>query len=413
MGILCLLVASSCQPASRTTLPIQTIDNPAASGARLPRLSSLPNGGLLMSWVEDFQKEHALKFAVRKNGRWVRQGEIALGENWFINWADFPSVRAIDSSFWVAHWLVKYPGGQPFDYDIAISLSTDAGVTWSQPIHPHRDGIAAEHGFATIFPVDDDAGIIWLDGREYKKTTTHQKDQKLSGNFSLRFTRMDRQGNFGKEHIIDDNTCTCCGTTVANTTTGPVAAWRSRTDKEIRDNQIAHLQGDQWSAPQSLGAEGWEIAGCPVNGPMLAAQGLHVVGAWFTEEGDRPRVRAALSTDGGQTFSQPIDIDDTNPVGRLGVAWSNQNTAVVTWITAPDQATNTPSLALRSLSINGSIGPIQYLTGISGGRDSGFPQISAEPSGLFLAWTGASPDYGIHTAWIPSEKLDHEQSVLK
>ncbi len=358
-----------------------------------------------MSWVEPFQKEHILKFAVRKKGRWVKQGTIALGANWFINWADFPSVRAIDPSFWVAHWLVKYPGGQPFDYDIALSISTDEGATWSPPKHPHRDGSAAEHGFATIFPINDEAGIIWLDGREYKNIPNHQKGQKPSGNFSLRYTRMNRKGNFGVEQIIDHNTCTCCGTTVANTTTGPVAAWRSRTDTEIRDNHIAHLEGDQWSTPQPLGAEGWEIAGCPVNGPMLAAQDMYVVGAWFTEEGDHPRVRAAFSHNGGQTFSQPIDIDDTDPFGRIGVAWSSQNTAVVTWITAPDQATNTPRLALRTLSLNGSIGPIQYLTEISGGRDSGFPQISAEPSGVLLAWTGTTPGFGIHTAWIPSENL--------
>ncbi|MCA9470539.1 MAG: hypothetical protein KC594_00660 [Nitrospira sp.] len=400
-----LLLATACQPTVRPTLPVQPIDNPAQAGARLPRLTPMPDGGTLMSWVEPWSNGHILKFAVRNDGRWIRQGEIALGDNWFINWADFPSVRVINPKFWVAHWLVNYPGGGTYEYDIAIAISTDAGVTWSDPKRPHRDGIAAEHGFATIFPVDEEAGVIWLDGRDYSSKKNGHHSPATSGNFSLRYSRMDRHGNFGPEQIIDDNTCTCCGTSVANTTTGPIAAWRSRTHKEVRDNFTARLQAGRWSAPQPLGDDGWEIPGCPVNGPMLAAQGMNVIGAWYTEEGDHPRVKAAVSNDGGRSFTSPIIVDEHDPFGRIGVVWHTHQSAVITWITAPDDATNTPSLALRVLSTDGTIGPIHYLTKVSGGRDSGFPQFSAEPSGFLLAWTGAAPEYGIHTAWIPTETL--------
>ncbi|GJL56703.1 MAG: hypothetical protein NPIRA02_38350 [Nitrospirales bacterium] len=360
-----------------------------------------------MSWIEPLGKGHILKFAVQNDGRWTRQGEVALGDKWFINWADFPSVHAINQSFWVAHWLVKHPKGRAYDYDIDLSISTDAGVTWSDPTHPHRDGVAAEHGFATIFPVDDEAGIIWLDGREYQKPTSNRKDQQASGNYTLRYTRIDRKGNLSIEQIIDHNTCTCCGTSVAVTTVGPMAAWRGRTEKEIRDNHIAHLEKDKWTTPQPLGAEGWKIPGCPVNGPVLAAQGMNVIGTWYTEEGDRPRVRAAVSDDGGQTFTPPIDIDDMAPFGRMGVTWSNPHTAIVTWITAPQETNNAPRLALRTLSRDGKISPVFHLAEISQGRNSGFPQIHADQSGLLVAWTNAAPDYGIHTSWIPAEALAH------
>lgn len=142
----------------------ERIENPASAGARLPRLVALPNGGVLMSWVESASGRHSLRFAVFHDGRWSQQGEVAQGEDWFINWTDFPSVVAIDQSFWVAHWLVKHPGGRSYDYDIAISLSTDAGRTWSKSKVLHQDGAVAEHGFATLFPVNGDAGVIWLDG---------------------------------------------------------------------------------------------------------------------------------------------------------------------------------------------------------------------------------------------------------
>ncbi len=65
--------------------------------------SGLPDGAIFMSWVEEFNEGHVLKFAVFKHGSWLRQGEVSQGADWFVNWADFPFVTAIDESFWVAH----------------------------------------------------------------------------------------------------------------------------------------------------------------------------------------------------------------------------------------------------------------------------------------------------------------------
>lgn len=86
-----------------------------------------------MSWVEPVEGGNALRFAVLQGGRWQRSGEVARGAGWFLNWADFPSVVAIDDKFRVAHWLVNHPGGRSYDYDVAVSVSTDAGRTWRAP----------------------------------------------------------------------------------------------------------------------------------------------------------------------------------------------------------------------------------------------------------------------------------------
>lgn len=386
---------------------MQVVENPAADGSRLPRLATLPGGGMIMSWVESGEEGHKLKFAIYQHGQWIRQGEVAHGSNWFINWADFPSVVAIDQLFWVAHWLVKHPGGGTYDYDIATSYSTNAGLTWSETQSPHRDELATEHGFVSIFPDGKEAGMIWLDGRESIQPKTQKNLLETSGNYQLRYARLHRDGSLGAEQVIDQNTCTCCGTTVATTTAGPVAAWRSRTDKEIRDNYVARLRNEQWSVPQPLGAEGWEINGCPVNGPMLAASGMNVTAAWFTAEGDHPRVRAAFSPDGGQNFDQTIEVDDVHPFGRVDIAWIDDRTTVISWMTALDAATKKSHLALRTISIDGTTGPIQRLIAISGGRDTGFPQLVADETGLLLAWTGTTPNHGIHTVWVASNEFFH------
>jgi hypothetical protein len=395
------LATLSCGAAQPSTARIRVIENPAVAGAQFPRLASLPDGGILMSWVEPAGKDHILKYGLLRDGKWIRQGEVARGGDWFINWSDFPSVVAIDKSFWVAHWLVKQKGGRTYDYDIATSISNDSGITWSTPKLPHRDGSAAEHGFAVIFPVHGDAGIIWLDGRDRLAKKNHGKHTEKSGNFALRYTRIHRDGGMDKEQVVDDNTCTCCWPAVAVTPSGPVAAWRGRTDDEIRDHRVARLHQGQWTKPVTLHKDGWEIAGCPVNGPVLAARGMQVVAVWFTAADDHPRIRAAFSTDGGQSFGQPIVVDKVNPFGRVGVAWSDDHTAVVSWITATDAGTRKSSLALRKLYTDGSSGPIRRLKEISGGRDTGVPQLAMYGAGFIMAWTEETPGHGIETVFIP------------
>lgn len=369
-------------------------------GAKAPRLAMLPDKSVLMSWTEPQDSGHVLKFGVFKNGQWVRHGEVAHGENWFVNWADLASVVAIDEKFWVAHWLVKQQGGKTYDYDIAVAISHDAGLTWSKPKPPHQDGAASEHGFATIFPEGNDAGMIWLDGRDYVKQEDRTKHPEKSGNFNLRYTRIYRDGSFGDEVVIDNNTCTCCWTSVAVTPLGVIAAWRSRTDAEIRDNKVALLRKGVWSAPKPLGAEGWKIAGCPVNGPAIVARDSQVAAAWFTAQGDKPRVRAAFSNDGGQSFGKPIEIDNVSPLGRIGLVWRDDNTAVVSWMTTVDGATKKSSLALRPVHKNGTLGSITKVVEISAGRDAGVPQMAADDKRLMLAWTADAPDYGIKTVEI-------------
>jgi len=149
IGLAMVIVA--CRPRQPPVARTQAIENPTSAGAQFPRLASLSDGGVLMSWVESLGEDHVLKYGVLRDGRWVREGEVARGGDWFINWSDFPSVAAIDKSFWVAHWLAKQKDGRTYDHDIAISISNDAGVTWSTPKSPHRDGSAAAHGFAVIF----------------------------------------------------------------------------------------------------------------------------------------------------------------------------------------------------------------------------------------------------------------------
>ncbi|MGB2833599.1 MAG: hypothetical protein WBC07_11645 [Methylotenera sp.] len=406
--LLCLL-GMSCSAGLKDTSPTghsEAIESPGKAGSRLPRLRTLPNGDVLMSWVEPKGEGHALKYGVLHNGRWVKLGEAAQGANWFVNWADYPSVVAIDEKFWVAHWLAKQSGGKTYDYDVALAISNDAGATWREIGHPHRDGTAAEHGFATIFADANAAGIIWLDGREHVKKEDKTKHPEKSGNFNLRYTHINRDGSMTAEQVLDSNTCTCCSTSVAVTPQGPVAAWRGRTDSEIRDNQVALLRDGKWTSPQPLGAEGWKIEGCPVNGPSISARGNQVVASWFTAEGEHPRVRAAFSKDGGATFGAPIEIDQSAPLGRIGVIWRDDNSAVVSWLGAPNAEQKIANLYVKVIYADGHDEPVVQIVNMSGGRDAGVPQMAATKDSIVFAWTNSAPQHGISIKTLSFAQLN-------
>src|SRR5688572_32105822 len=67
---------------------------PTASAAQ-PDLSSAPGGALLLSWIEPQGDGHRLRVA-RHDGDdpatgWSTTRTVASGDDWFVNWADFPA----------------------------------------------------------------------------------------------------------------------------------------------------------------------------------------------------------------------------------------------------------------------------------------------------------------------------------
>jgi hypothetical protein len=385
-------------------LPARELAHPAAAGARLPRLVLHPDGGAVLSWVEPTADGHALKYARLTDAGFGTPGEIARGRDWFINWIDFPSVVPIDRDFWVAHWLVRR-GGAKYDYDITLAVSRDGGKTWRAGLRPHSSDAPAEYGFASIFAERNGAaGIVWLDGREYVASSQRHLHPGKSGNFALRFTRIFRDGGVEPDRVLDGNVCTCCQTAAVATARGPAVAYRARTDSEVRDNALLRHVDGRWSAPVPLGGEGWVIAGCPTNGPALAARGAALIAAWFTGESNAPRVRAAVSSNSGSTFSSALDLDRDAPVGRLAAAWLDDDRAAVAWVGRPGGDGQAP-LWLATLNRRGALRGRAIATRVSAGRDSGIPQLAVAGRELVIAVTDPAPGFGMRVLAVALDRL--------
>jgi hypothetical protein len=305
---------------------------------------------------------------------------VAQGRNWFVNWADFPSVVPVSDSLWAAHWLEKREGSA-YAYDIVASISSDAGVTWGERLVPHNDGTPTEHGFVSFFPWQEDVGILWLDGRNMLE----------EGGMTLRAAALAVDGEVGHGALVDELVCDCCQTDVAMTPDGPIAVYRDRSEGEIRDIAVVRAIDNAWEAPRTVADDGWQIAGCPVNGPAISASAVRAAVAWYTGAHDTPRVRLAFSSDGAESFSVPIDISSDRPLGRVDVVLLDSGDAIVSWL--EQGAEGGADIYIRRVSASGTAGQRYLVARTGSGRASGFPQMLLLNDDLLLAWTDTTAEW--------------------
>lgn len=380
-------VTLACQDAGQTRAPnptdaraVTAIPSPAAPGAGEPFLATGVNGRLFLSWLEPVDSSsHALKFAAYDGAQWSAPRIIRAGSDFFVNWADFPSIKVLDDGRLAVHWLQK-TGAGTYAYGVRVSQSTDNGATWSAPIIPHRDSSDTEHGFVTLWPEETGMGAVWLDGRRYNKAGHSPTNEMM-----VVSTTISPAGELGPETRLDERVCDCCQTAVALTSDGPVVAYRDRSADEIRDIYVVRRIASGWTTPVAVHNDGWKIAACPVNGPAIAAAGKHVVLAWYTAANDSAMVKVAFSSDAGATFEPPIRIDEGKPAGRVDVALLADGSALVSWIERTGG--DTAAVRVRRASAGGSPGaPITVATS-SAARASGFPRMVISGNDAVFAWT--------------------------
>ena len=214
---------------------------------------------------------------------------------------------------------------------------------------------------------------------------------------ALMYTTMAPAGTLGPETQIDSRTCECCKTSMTATPDGLVAVYRDRSDKEIRDISIVRQANGRWSAPESLSKDGWEIDGCPINGPAISSNGKNVAVAWFTAPNDKPEVDLLMSADSGKTFGKKIRIDEGNPAGRVDVATLASGDAIVSWIERTGRGVQ---VHLRRVGANGvSAAPVDA-SGTSSVSSSGFPKMVVSQNEVVVAWTDSSAPSQVHTAAV-------------
>ena len=377
-------------------LVIRAAESPADGDGREPELTATDDGRIILSWVEKVgEKRYALRVALRDATGWSESQTVAQGENWFVNWADFPSVIALRDGSLAAHWLVK-SGSGTYAYNVNIARSTDGGKTWSEPIVPHTDNTKTEHGFVSLIPLPDGRlGAVWLDGRNMKDMKETDEHAPAAESMTLRYAALDADGKLSDEVQLDERVCECCQTSATMTSDGPIAVYRDRSQAEVRDIYFTKQANGTWTEPKPVHTDNWEINGCPVNGPSVYADGRRVVVGWFTTAENTPRVKVAFSQDGGATFGTPIQVDDGETVGRVDAILLPDGSALVCWLSGNVEG---GAIKVRRVRSDGNLGPPAIIAKTDISRSSGFPRMARLGNEVHFAWTEFGKPSRVRTA---------------
>lgn len=364
---------------------------PAAPDALAPSLT-VDGDAVLASWLEALPDEqggklHRLMFARWTPGGWSEPTVIAQHNRFFANWADIPGIVVTTGGDILAHWLAK-TGTDTYAYSIFIARSTDGGRTWTELGSLNDDDTPTEHGFVSWVSEGSGARAFWLDGREMLEDRPMALRTAWVGD------------TIGPSEVLDERVCECCSTDAAVVASGPLVVFRDRGEDEVRDVGIVRRSGEGWSRPQIVHSDGWEIPGCPVNGPGIAASGQTAVVSWYTGAGEKPRVQVARSRNAGEGFAAPVTIDEGRPIGRVDVILAPEGDAIVSWLEAVDSRAE---IRLRRVMADGALGPAVSAGKTAATRASGFPKMVRLGQKLYLAYVVPDESSGgqLHFVEIP------------
>jgi len=403
---------------------IVALSPPAAPNSGEPQLS-VSDRGVLLSWIERTGSTTTLRFAERTPTGWTEPRTVASGDDWAVNAVDVPTVLRLPDGALAAQWLQKSGKGMHAN-NVRLSYSSDDGLTWAPSFTPHQDRAPNERGFASLFPMRGGGlGVIWLDGPAMSPTTGHSEqaspnharggdhaaEQRGGGHkghggrggehgpasareMTVRFAAFDANWKKTVEVPIDRRACECCPTAAAVTSEGAIAAFRNRSDDEIRDIYVTRFEQGRWTEPAAVHADNWRIPGCPVNGPALSTDGRNVAIAWYTVKQEQGQTYAAFSRDAGRTFGTPIRVDDGGSLGRVDVQMLGDGSALATWIEVPDlsavasgKAEKGAQFRVRRIMADGARTTPIIVAAMTGGRAGGSPRLARHGDEVVFAWT--------------------------
>ena len=371
---------------SITSMEFLPLATPSIEGGQ-SQLHTSPDDHLYITWIE-YTSDTAveLRYARWDTTKWDYIRTIAKGgSDWFVNWADIPSITQFypDRNRLVAHWL-QYSGPGNYDYNVMLSLSSNAGLNWSVGSKLHRDTTESEHGFVSMVAMNEDKiCAIWLDGRETKASETH-KHNEHTGAMTLRSTFLADSGYIAPEYVLDSRVCDCCQTDVTYVDGQILVVYRDRSDTEIRDISLVRYNGEKWEIPVPVSVDNWQIAGCPVNGPAIASKDGQVAVAWYTEANNQPKVQIAFSDDLGSTFADPIILDHQRPLGRVDIEFYNDQSVLVTWMQSNG---NEACIVAKLVASSGHVSENFCLIETNPSHQSGFPSLARSADQFFISFT--------------------------
>ena len=353
---------------------------------------------LYISWTEQKLDSNYLYNSKFNGNSWEEKELITKGKDWFVNWADFPSISYNKTSNTFFSFNLQKSSEETFSYDINYFFKKGE---WVDMKNIHTDNTFTEHGFVSVAPYGEGFIASWLDGRN----TVPSSDGHGKGAMTLRSAEIDKEGEIINERLVDSMVCECCQTSMTIAGEIPLLVYRDRSSEETRDIYVSRYINSEWSEPIPIHDDGWTINGCPVNGPNIDSFDDRVVVSWFSASNGIPKVNLKFSNNNGQSFGRKILVDniDNKPMGRVDVEFINKDEILVSWLSIVD---GEGKLLMRKVNSMGTLGDINIIKEVSTERSTGFPQIEKWEDNIFLSWTDIiGGEKRVKTSKIPLSSL--------
>ena len=198
--------------------------------------------------------------------------------------------------------------------------------------------------------------------------------------------------------------CYCCKTSlVSGQGDAMYAAWRHVYPGNRRDIAFAVSRdgGQTFAAPVRVSDDGWQLDGCPENGPAMAvdsARRVHVIWPTLVRDAAGSSLRLFhASTGDGRTFTTRTALPVSGPAYHPRLIVGADGSLVAAW----DEVVNGARRIRLARGRADSTGRVSF-TPLDVAAPAMYPALTATPDGTILAWSsGATGGSRISVVRIP------------
>ena len=393
-----LVVAHACRDAgARTTLDeTETISASTTVGAA-PMFAVSPSGRRAVAWVSAPGGGTDGRLYVTTGGPPTELRDT-LGPIEPHGEAPPKLAYASDGSLYALYAVAKVVPGRRFPMSsLRLAKSSDDGATWTAPVTIASDSAFGTRNFHAMHAAADGSiYVAWLESNQGTSTTF--------------LTRSTDAGVTWTTPVMADSaqSCPCCRTAIATAPDGSLyLAWRTVMPGNVRDVVVAKStdHGATWAPPVRVHADEWVFDGCPHAGPSMqvdSAGRVHI--AWWTGKQGAAGTYYAQSTDGGESFHEPIalGVSEFSAPAHVQLALGPGGTIVTVW---DDGTVKTPRVVMRVSPDGGtSFSPATVVS--TAGAAATFPVLAVRDKDITIAWSEQSSEVHDHAAMMAPDMKD-------
>jgi len=278
---------------------------------------------------------------------------------------------------------------QRFNGEVFYSRSSDGGRTFAKPL-PITPNVESQRFEALALDADGSVFAAWLDKRN--RVPAAARNEKYPGAALAFAWSSDHGAGVSDTRIAHDNTCECCRLGVAFAGPGrPAIVFRNIFGEMVRDHAVMTFADRQTPGPvYRVSVDDWATEACPHHGPSLAIArdgSYHV--AWFTNGRARRGLFYARSTDGGQTFSEPMPIGRPDRAPSHPYLIATDGALWLAWKEFDGEETSVPSMVSHDNGRTWSAPKVAAKTTDS----SDLPLLATDGRNAFLSWQTKADGY--------------------